>query len=227
MIDIHSHVLPEVDDGSADLETSLSMLKEATRQGITDVILTPHYRANCLTDKDDLQKRFDEFKEAVKASGIEINLYIGQEIFAFERVDKALQEGKLFTMNGTKYVLIEFSMKRETDISELVYMLKSNGYIPIVAHIDRYFYANLEVAREIKEIGGLIQINAHGVCKASLRRRRIFAMIKEGLIDFVASDIHDGRENRMAKAYQIIKKKFGEETADKLFEGNAKAIIEK
>ena len=155
MIDIHSHLLPEVDDGSADFATSLEMLKEETRQGVTDVILTPHYRANCLTDKDDLKKRFDEFKSQVAAEGVNINLYLGQEIFAFERVDKALKEGKLFTMNGTDYVLVEFSMKRESDISEIVYMLKNNGYIPIVAHIDRYYYADVEVAREIKELGGL------------------------------------------------------------------------
>ena len=118
-------------------------------------------------------------------------------------------------------------MSRETDIVETVYGLITKGFIPIVAHIDRYFYADVETAREVKDIGGLVQINAGTVCNSGGQRRKAFAMIKEGLVDFVASDVHSKRVNYMEKAYKIVKKKFGDETANKLFNENAKILINK
>lgn len=227
MIDIHSHILPAVDDGSEDVTTSLSMLREACHQGITDVVLTPHYRADYLTDRYDLEKSFQEFKAAAQAEGLNVGLYLGQEIYAFDGVAKDIQDGKLLTMNGTKYVLVEFSLSREMDIAETVYGLIAKGFIPIVAHIDRYFYADVETAREVKEVGGLVQINAGTVCNSGGQRRKAFEMIKEGLVDFVASDVHSKRINYMEKAYKVVKKKFGEDTANKLFNENAKILINK
>ena len=227
MIDIHSHILPAVDDGSVDAATSLKMLTESKCQGITDIVLTPHYRADYLTDRVDLEEKFQEFKATVQAAGIDVGLYLGQEIYAFDGVADAIENGKLLTLNGTKYVLIEFSLSRETDIVETVYGLITKGFIPIVAHIDRYFYADVETAREVKDIGGLVQINAGTVCNSGGQRRKAFAMIKEGLVDFVASDVHSKRVNYMEKAYKIVKKKFGDETANKLFNENAKILINK
>lgn len=227
MIDIHSHILHSVDDGSRNLEQSLAMLKEEENQGVTDVVLTPHYRVDYLPKSDDIRLKFDELKKCAEQSGISVNLYFGQEIFSFEGVEDALKDGKVLTMNGSKYVLVEFSPKRVYDIPETVYMLVKNGYIPIVAHIGRYFYANIETAREIKELGGLIQINASSICGSSAYKRKAFALIRAGLVDFVASDVHYNRKNYMLKAYKKVEKKFGKETADKLFTENAKAIIQR
>ena len=227
MIDIHSHILPEVDDGSDNTEQSLLMLEEAERQGITDIILTPHYRADYLTDKDDIEKQFAKLQAVVKEKGIGVSLYLGQEIFAFNDMVKSLKAGKLLSMNESEYVLVEFSAKQAMDISETVYMLKTNGFIPIVAHLGRYFYADAEIAREIKEIGGLIQINAGSLCGSLLHRRKAMGFIKEGLVDFVASDVHYKRKNDMLKAYRIVSKKFGEEAANRLFTENAKVLLGK
>ena len=227
MIDIHSHILPAVDDGSKSIEQSLEMLKEAERQGITDIILTPHYRLGYLTKRESIEKSFAELKSAAQENGINISLYLGQEIFAFDDIVKSLKAGKLFSMNESKYVLVEFSLKHEMDISETVYMLKVNGFIPIVAHLGRYFYADIETAREIKETGGLIQINATSLCGSLLRRKKAMNFIKEGLVDFVASDVHYKRKNDMLKAYNIVSKKFGANVADKLFTENAKILLNK
>lgn len=227
MIDIHSHILPEVDDGSKNIEQSLEMLKEAERQGITDIILTPHYRHEYLTKKEHIEKNFAQLKTSAKEHDINISLYLGQEIFAFSDMVKSLSAGKLFSMNDTKYVLVEFAAKQEMDISETVYMLKANGFIPIVAHIDRYCYADVETAREIKEIGGLIQVNATPVCGSIFHRGKAMSFIKEGLVDFIASDAHYSRSSDMLKAYKVVSKKFGEETARKLFTENAKVLLHK
>lgn len=226
MIDVHSHILHSVDDGSRNLEQSLAMLKEEAKQGVTDVVLTPHYRADYLPKSDDIRLKFDELKQCAEQSGINVKLYLGQEIFAFEGIENALKDGKVLPVNGSKYVLVEFSSKHVNDMPETVYMLVKNGYIPIVAHIGRYFYANIETAKEIKELGGLIQINASSICGPFVYKRRAFAFIKAGLVDFVASDVHYNRKNYMLKAYKKVGKKFGKETADKLFTENAKAIIQ-
>lgn len=225
MIDIHSHILQAVDDGSENIEQSLAMLKEEERQGVTDVVITPHYRADYLPIKSDIEVKFAELKEAVKKSGINVRIYLGQEIFVFNDVAKTLKEGTVLPMNGSKYVLVEFSMKHPMDIPETVYMLTQNGYIPIVAHIGRYFYADAETAREVKEVGGLIQVNAGSICRSMVLRRKTMKLIQQGLVDFIASDVHFKRANCMEKAYKIVSKKFGKETADKLFTENAKAII--
>lgn len=227
MIDIHTHILPNVDDGSPDMQQSVAMLKEAEKQGITDIVLTPHYRADYVTVREDLEKKFAEFKKFAKKEQIGVGLYLGQEIYAFEGLDKSLETGKLLTVNGGKHVLVEFSLRHAMDIAETVYMLVSHGYIPIVAHIERYPYSDLFLAREVKDLGGLIQVNADSLfgIRRHKYKRKIVAMVKEGLVDFVASDMHFKRVNRMQAAYLKIEKKFGRETADKLFTENAKNII--
>lgn len=225
MIDIHSHILQGVDDGSVDLDQSIAMLKEEENQGVTEVVITPHYRADFLPKVEDIRTNFAELKTCAEQNRINVKLHLGQEIYAFDDIVKALKEEKVLSIDGGKYVLVEFSTKHFADISETVYMFVKNKYIPIVAHIGRYFYANIETAREVKELGGLVQINASSVCGPFIFRRKVFAMIKAGLVDFVASDVHHNRKNLMLKAYKKIEKKFGKETADKLFTENAKAIF--
>lgn len=225
MIDIHSHILNSVDDGSRNLEQSLAMLKEEENQGVTDVVLTPHYRADYLPKSGDIRLKFAELKEYAKKNGINVKLHLGQEIFVFEGIANALEDGKVLSVNGGKYVLVEFSTKHVNDIPETVYMLVKNGFIPIVAHIGRYFYADIETAREVKDIGGLIQINASSLCGSCAYKRKALALIRAGLVDFVASDVHYNRKNYMLKAYKKVEKKFGKATADKLFTENARAML--
>lgn len=225
MIDIHSHILNSVDDGSRNLEQSLAMLKEEENQGVTEIVLTPHYRADYLPKSDDIRLKFAELKEYAGKNGINVKLHLGQEIFVFEGIANALEDGKVLSVDGGKYVLVEFSTKHVNDIPETVYMLVKNGFIPIVAHIGRYFYADIETAREVKDIGGLIQINASSLCGACAYKRKALALIRAGLVDFVASDVHHNRKNYMLKAYKKVEKKFGKATADKLFTENARAML--
>ncbi|MBQ6922142.1 MAG: hypothetical protein IJQ66_03540 [Clostridia bacterium] len=229
MIDIHSHVLPGVDDGSDNEKESLSMLKEAEMQGVTDMIFTPHYRVDYRVKADRLKEVFADFSEKAKADGCNVNLYLGQELYAFRDLGSYLDEGKLLPMNGTKYVLLEFSSSIVCDIVESAYDVSVMGYIPIIAHIERYSYANIYTAEEVKELGGLIQINSVSVTGDAKRdyRKRAQAYLKADLVDFVASDIHSFRKYTMAEAYKIIEKKYGTERAERLFVKNALQIIGK
>ena len=214
MIDIHSHILPYVDDGSKGKESSIKMLKDLCDIGVTDVFLTPHYRGKYNLEKDQILEIFNQFKEDAK--GVPINLYIGREINIDNySIEKSIK-GDLLPLNGTKYVLIEFHYHNYFDIVEAVYMLVNKGYIPIVAHPERYEYLEFEDIEEIKSIGGLIQINA-----SSLIRK----LIKEDLVDFVASDHHDFRALYLADARKVVEKKFGKDVAEDLFYNNPMKII--
>ncbi len=100
MIDIHTHILPAVDDGSKSVENSIQMLKDLSANGVSDVVLTPHYRGKYNTPKEVLIQEFAKFKEVAKE--VDINLYLGREIYCDRESLNLLSEGKLLTLNGTK-----------------------------------------------------------------------------------------------------------------------------
>ena len=227
MIDIHTHVLPFVDDGSATIEKSLQMLKGSVLQGVTDVILTPHCRAHYNETPQSLKNSFDDFVKIVTENGIKVNLYLGQEIFINKHIKEKLQNGEHLTLNGSKYILLEPDYV-ECEVTEAVYELTRIGYIPIVAHVERFPYITEQDVVEIKELGGLIQVNASALFCNDFRtdKKRVKRFLKAGLVDFVASDIHSNRENYMQKAYKYVKSKYGINYADAVFILNAKKIIE-
>ncbi len=227
MIDIHTHILPFVDDGSESLEKSLEMVVQESNFGVTDIILTPHYRFDFKPSKIDVESSFSQLVKAVKEKGLNVNLYLGQEIFVDRDIREVLREQKVFTINHSSYVLIELDVMFKQNLGEMVYELKRMGYIPIVAHVERYFYADIEACYEIKRYGGLIQVNASSLVG---KEKRVFAklvkrLFKYGLVDFVASDVHFNRVNQLDKCYALVKKKYGGQVADKVFTENAKKII--
>ncbi len=228
MVDIHAHALPFVDDGSSSFETSFIMLEGAISQGVTDIILTPHFSLGEYdTPATVLREEFEKFTAKVKEKGLAVNLYLGQEIFVRRDFKKIFESGNILTMNGTKKVLIEFDTSHDFDIAEAVYDLKIMGYEPIVAHFERYTYADISVAEEIKSLGGYIQVNAESLVGKTKHTyyKKVKPLIKEDLVDFIASDMHDFRQSLMSKAYDFTVRKFGAETAEKLFKENAKQII--
>ena len=228
MIDIHTHILPFVDDGSKSTENSLKMLCDLSDNGVTDVIITPHYRGSFVASKSILLEEFEKIKELAKE--IPLNLYLGQEIYCNRQAMNLLTEGELLTLNGTKYVLLEFHYHNPTDIVEAVYVAKTRGFIPIVAHVERYEYLDfkdLYEFYEIKNLGGLIQINASSLLKKSNPAyfKRVTKLLKLGLVDFIASDCHDFRPIRIGEVRKLVEKKYGKQTATKLFDTNALPII--
>lgn len=232
MIDIHSHVIPNVDDGSTSIDASIKLLKDAIDEGVTDLICTPHYRHLMFeTELALIKKQFELLQEEVTKQNLNIRLYLGQEIYL--RRPRALSEyfekNRIMPINETNYLLLEFSYTNDIDISEVVYNAKLKGYNSIIAHIERYQYVDLNQAIEIKNAGALIQVNAESIngSYGFLTKRKVMKFIKNGIVDFVASDIHCNRVNGMAKAYKKITKKFGKEIADKLFCSNALKLIKR
>ena len=228
MIDIHSHVLPCVDDGSEGYAQSLEMLKNSVQAGVTDIVLTPHFRGRYVCGAQQLNAEFEDFKKKVASENIPVNLYLGQEIALHKGIKASLEKGELLTLNNTKFLLLELDYEGYADAVEEVYELKRRGFIPVLAHIERFPNVSVQDVIEIKSLGGYIQVNASSIANKDSRtdRKKVKKLFKLGLVDFVASDIHSHRTNFMAQAYEIVKNKYGEDTANAVFSENAKKIIQ-
>ena len=210
MIDIHNHILYGVDDGSKDLDMSLAMLKEEMEQGVSTIYLTPHQNQQTLTGPL-LKERYQSFLEELKEKGIDMDIRLGAEIYYYPGLKQDLLSGKALTMDESKYVLVEFSTRTETNVSEIVYELVMAGFTPIIAHIERYPYLKKEDYFDIKEAGGLIQINSGSFSHFS-SRGLIKYLLKNGLVDYVATDAHDTSRRKVDFSFvrSYIKKKYPE-----------------
>ena len=160
-IDIHSHILPVVDDGSRTLEESLEMLGQAQREKIGTIILTPHQKpgSRCLTT-DRVKEKICRLKEEMKKRQISMELYPGGELFYSHDLVKWLEEGRVPTMAGTDYVLVEFMPDEEWNYMRSgIDRLLCAGYRPILAHAERYdcLYRQLSRAKELTLIGCFLQ----------------------------------------------------------------------
>ena len=184
MIDIHTHILP-VDDGAKDFNDSLELINQEIKEGIKTVVLTPHmnYLYNDVV-------KIKEAYEILKSHNLNINLLLGSEIRYYDNMVSDLNKGLLLTINNTKYVLVEFSLKNKDNITDGIYELIVSGYKPIVAHIERYSYLTKEEIIEIKRMGALIQVNAKSFEKKDYKKVLHF-LLKNNYVDFVASDCHD------------------------------------
>ena len=227
MYDTHTHIIPAVDDGVQNMDEALAILKGYEKDGVKGVCLTPHFAMlrGFYEDQAYYEEHFEALKEAVKSRGIDIDLYLGSEIDEYDHLEKIIENAH--TLNGTKYVLIDFGM-REARIDEIVYTLKMKGFKTVVAHAERYHYMTLKDWKRVKKEGGLLQANAKHFLKGGGKRSQKMAMtlLKEEMIDLVASDIHEIKNvHTMKKAYKMIAKKKDEAFANKLFVENPKRIL--
>lgn len=232
MIDIHTHLLFGVDDGPNTIEESVMMLKQAKAQGIDAMILTPHYRHGMFSyPKDRIEEHFIEIYKMAREIGIE--LFLGTEQHINSMTIEYLENGRCHTMAGSNYVLAEY--KPETDygyIMASVQDLLRHGYIPIVAHIERYMcmYEDLEQVEHLQQVGAMIQVNANAILGLDGFKIKGFTkkLLKYGYVDFVGSDSHDlkKRANNMGKCRDYLYKKYDESYVDRIIEGNARKILE-
>ena len=211
MKDIHTHVIPYVDDGSPDLYTSINMIKHEISIGVDTIICTPHHIYKTYEKSvDEIKEAFQILKEAVEKENLPITLYLGQEIYFThkENILQMLKEGKLLTLNNTNKVLLEFSFTREPeDLFEVIYSFHVNGYQVIIAHVERYEWMTYQKVEALKKEGALIQINSDSYLGYTSWKEKRFVkkLLKNGLVDYVASDTHSFRPSTLDKSYKKIK----------------------
>ncbi|NCB94690.1 MAG: capsular biosynthesis protein [Clostridia bacterium] len=196
LTDIHCHLIPGVDDGAKDMETAQRMLRAEYKDGVRRIIVTPHYRRGMFeTPLATVVTQFEALKKAAKELTDDLQLELGCEYHSnLEMVDNLLA-GEQRTMAGSKYVLVEFSERHSfRNIWNQTSNLMQEGYQPIVAHIERYpcILDAPQRATELSEAGVMLQVNAGSLLGDEGFSAKRFArrLMKQELIDFVASDSH-------------------------------------
>ena len=228
-VDVHCHVLPGVDDGSSNMEESLEMLKIAMENGISDVIVTPHYKHGRVgTPREVVGKMTEQIMKQAKLSGIDVQLHPGTEIFYHSSLEERLESGWLSRMNDTDFILVEFSpMDPFRYVRNAMDELLSLGYRPILAHVERYqcTLGQIENVRLLHEMGCKIQVNAASIAGNLGFKVKHYAkkLLKEELIDYVGTDAHDAkvRKPEMKKCVEVIHKTCSPEYADEILFENA------
>lgn len=231
-IDIHSHIIPGIDDGSKDIQETREMLETAYNKGTRIIIATPHCkRGKIITDIKIIEEKLELVRDLAKEIGDDFEIFLGSEIFGNVGVSDSLND-KIITMANSKYVLIEFFPKEEYSvIRDVLYEFQSKGYIPILAHVERYenLIKDFEKIKDLSEMGVYFQVNASSLVKFKSFKLKSFIkkLIAHNLIHFVASDAHNA-SNRHANLQECaiyIKKKYGDLYMEELLINNPKQIL--
>lgn len=236
MIDIHMHLIPGVDDGAEDEMMALMMLLRAKDQGVRGVFATPHSSAFD-DDAEGTKEAYRLLRAKVSQMFPDMMLYSGCEVYcetgAMDQVLEALDSGRYPTMNGTNYVLMEFSQwVYPENTAACVEALVNAGYIPIIAHIERYKYLreNMELVDQFRGLGALIQLNVYSLfdemddsIKAWARR-----LVLEQKVDFLGTDAHRTyhRPPSAEMGLKWLYEHMVQNEADALAWGNARKLLE-
>lgn len=213
MIDIHSHILPNIDDGAQNLNHSLEMLKIAKDSGTNYIVATPHYFEGMYEESyKSVCKIVNKLNESCKDTNIDIKILTGQEVLITKNTLENYKKGVVGTINNTSYMLVEFDMHKWKDwYLDVLYELKVRGVNPIIAHPERYRYI-LEDETNINKIlkeGYAFQINSGSIIgifgKQVQKTSKKF--IEHGICNFVASDAHtiNRRKPGIKDALHIVK----------------------
>lgn len=233
-IDIHSHIMPGVDDGSQDMDESISMLKMAEKENIRKVILTPHQKPDrkCVSVSG-IQKRIEILREELNNLHIDIELYPGSELLYSHDLVTMLEHGSVCTLAGSHYVLVEFLPTENWPyIRDGLYGLTCAGYWPVVAHVERYVQVlgNIDRVEELIDMGCYIQMNAGSIVGdwGFSTKRACLKLLKNHLVHFVGTDAHTSggkRSPQIGRCAELLKKKW-DGYADELLWKNAAHILE-
>ena len=226
--DIHHHLLYGLDDGADSRKMMYAMLRRASQEGIGRIVATPHVTPGVHRFKaDQFLKAIEEASEYCRSHALNIEVFAGSEILYTDQTCRLLQDGLIPTLAGTDRVLVEFS----PDISyrklwEALDRLLSAGYLPVVAHVERYDCLTRHPKRavEIKErMDVYYQVNTNTVLCSDGRsvRRFVQLMMEDELIDAVASDAHNitVRAAKMLKAWDVLSDVYGTIYANRLLSG--------
>lgn len=230
MVDVHSHILPALDDGSSSMEESLAMLKIAYEEGIRTMYATPHNMpGKGCPSRSTVEKRAEELKAAAAEAGIKMNILLGTEYFYREEVIEFFEDEKIIPMANTRCVLIEFDPGvGRTYVKNAVREVLAQDFIPIIAHVERYsalMAKKQETVRELRTMGALIQVNAGSIMgNLGLEAKwNTKSMLKQGLVDLLGTDAHSSRHRapRMAECAAYLKKKFDAAYCKRLLQAEA------
>lgn len=195
MIDFHTHILPDIDDGSCSVEESVRMIEVLVEQGVKKIILTPHFYAYRSSIERFTEKRKMALKELVKAlkeQNIDVELYLGSEVLFFDDLWR-IEDIEELCIVGTRYILLEMPFASwENSAVDHIINLANRGIIPVLAHFERYikYRGNMPKIREMMRAGVLVQMNCDYLNKV-LTKGKALRLIKKGSIFALGTDCHN------------------------------------
>lgn len=212
MIDFHSHVLANIDDGAKNLETSIKMLEESKRQGVKTVVCTPHYYSQRRSPEQFLQKRAAIASSLLSHVPEGIELRLGAEVYFTTDTITAFDELALLCIEGTRYIMLELPFTAKYDeklFKKIEEFITETDCIPLIAHVDRYpaVYRKPAILTRLAAMGCLFQVNAEAFFVKGVQNL-VLAMLKKGMVHAIGTDMHN-MENR-APNIQAFAKLLGE-----------------
>lgn len=209
MIDLHTHILPNIDDGSRSIEETFNLINEAKNAGFDAIVSTSHYIEGYYeTNTPEREVWVNAIYENLKAKDIDVNLYLGNEVYISENIIKLLEEGKASTINDTSYVLFEMPFNQEPMILyDVIYEMMQYKLVPILAHPERYSFVwqDPDLIYDLVQKGVLMQANYGSVIGqyGEKAQRIVKKFLEKNMIHFLGSDVH--RQNTIyPKIPQIL-----------------------
>ncbi|MFL6427488.1 MAG: tyrosine-protein phosphatase [Acidobacteriaceae bacterium] len=234
MIDIHHHLLPGLDDGARDLDTSLAMVEMAIADGITHIVCTPHSSHHYYFDPERTATSFAELQDVVSGRfGDAITLGLGCDFhLMFENVEDAQRHPTRYTINGHNYLLVEFPDSAiSPNTAQTFYQLSLSGMTPIITHPER----NPILARQPERMtdwlkaGALIQVTANSLTGrfGQIAEQSAWWLLDHQWVHFLATDAHDAqsRPPRLRPAFDLVAEQYDPATADRLCIANPRAVF--
>ncbi len=234
MIEMHSHIIPNLDDGPPDMETSVAMGRVAAGEGTTAFIATSHSAESGAVGHEGMQARLEEVREAWRAAGLDIRLELGVEIFLDFDTLEHLKSGRLWTLAGSQYVLVELSYSPWPAYAErALFDLQLAGYMPILAHPERYtaIQEDPNLLYRLADRGILAQVTSAALLGGHGQKIKKVAdtLVEHGLVQFISSDAHSPTSERrmplLREAVRAAAALIGEEAAVAMTTANPARIL--
>ncbi len=236
MIELHSHLLPGIDDGSNSFEESVNIINKMKDLGYSKIVITPHYINGTKYNSTNQEKYalLLQLQSLLKSNNIDIELYLGNEIFIDDNILSLIKNGECCTINSSKYVFIELSRNDEIlNLNEIVFELEKKNIIPILAHPERYVFLQKDYSKlnDLIDRNILLQVNFESINGKYGREAKKLAkyIFKNNMADFIGGDVHHENSvffDTFEKNKKKIIKLIGEDIFNELIDTNPQLVLD-
>lgn len=234
MIDFHTHILPNIDDGARNIEETIELVQEAQKVGFEAIISTSHYMEGYYeTNVPEREMWINVIYQKLQEENLNMKLYLGNEVYLSENLVSLLREGKACTINDTSYVLFEMPLNIEPmNMYNVIYEMIQHKLVPVLAHPERYTFIQQEpeIVAELIEKGVLIQSNYASILGYYGKKAQVMVkkFLQSNMVHFLGSDVH--RPNtiypRIPQILTELTKIVGEEKLEELTTSNPKLVLQ-
>ena len=234
MIDFHSHILPNVDDGSKSVEETFELLKEAKEVGFDSVISTSHYIEKYYeVNVAERKVWINALSENLYKKNIDLKLYLGNEVYITENIIKLLETGKATSINNSNYVLFEFPMNtKPLNMYDIIYDMLEYKLVPVLAHPERYSFVQKEpnLVYDLIQKGVLMQSNYGSILGMYGEKAQIIVrkLLENNMVHFLGSDVHRANSiySKIQSSLGEIEAIVGEEKLKEISSVNPKLVVD-